>query len=43
MESDQWVQQKSYRNTLPTFGMDEPTAVGLFPELLIDWAFMQEE
>ncbi len=24
------------------FGMDEPTAVGLFPELCIDWAFMQE-
>lgn len=24
------------------FGMDEATTVGLFPELLIDWAFMQE-
>jgi Uma2 family endonuclease len=25
------------------FGMDEPVAVGLFPELGIDWAFLQEE
>lgn len=24
-------------------GMDEPTAAGLFLDLSIDWAFMQEE
>lgn len=45
--TDRWVMVYTLKDDgqygLPRmFGMDEPTAVGLFPELCIDWAFMQE-
>lgn len=46
--TDRWVMVYTLKDDrqygLPLmFGMDEPTAVGLFPELLIDWGFMREE
>lgn len=45
--TDRWIMVHTLKEDgqygLPRmFGMDEPTAVGLFPDLQIDWAFMQE-
>lgn len=45
--TDRWIMVYTLKDDgqygLPQmFGMDEPTAVNLFPELSIDWAFMQE-
>jgi Uma2 family endonuclease len=45
--TDRWLMvytlQSDGQYGLPRMvGMDEPTAVGLFPDLHIDWAFMQE-